>query len=295
MTNSPVAIIIYNRPETTKNLLKELKKVGPGKVYIIADGPKDKNDKKLTDQVRREAENNIFWNCKVIKIYAKKNMGLKNRVVTGLNKVFKDEETAIILEDDCVPDSSFFKFCNQLLEKYKNNNTIFSISGTTHSQDLKINKSYYFSKHFHSWGWATWKRAWDLYDDNLNGWPKNQNQILKKFKNPLEKMYWKIVFNMTKDKKIDSWAYGWTYSHLKNNALSIIPQNNLVKNIGFGKNSTHNKLWQKQKSLEFEPVKFPMNHPKKISINHQKDDLTNKNIYLTPRSILGLLYKVITS
>ena len=295
--NATIVVIIYKRTKPLIQLVEILKKVKPKKIYIIADGPKTKKEKVFTNIARSIIEKNIDWNCKINKIYSSKNLGLRKRIVTGLDKVFKSEEQAIILEDDCIPDFSFFQFCNQLLEKYKNNHKILSISGTTHSEDIYISQSYYFSKYFHSWGWATWKRAWKNYDDNMNEWKtKDDHKWLKRIiPNTIERIYWKKIFNMTSQNKINSWAYRWTYSHLKHGGLSIIPSKNLVSNVGFGKNATHNKLSVGSMRVKSSQIKFPLKHPKKISINDLKDHETAKKVYLSFRSIAGLIYKMISS
>ena len=156
---TPVVLIIYHRPELTKKVIEALRLVKPKKIFVIADGPKSKKDEKVCLKTRVLIKT-IDWDCQIFKKYANKNMGLRKRVVSGLNWVFEKVDKAIILEDDLVIDPSFFKFCEDLLNKYKDNKEIISISGNNFQfGKVSTKSSYYFSHYVHSWGWATWRRA----------------------------------------------------------------------------------------------------------------------------------------
>lgn len=288
---TPIALISYNRSEILEKNLKYFSYFSTGKIYAICDGPKSKDDERKTNEVRKLISKYIPKE-KFIKIYATKNMGLRNRVVSGLNKVFEKEETAIILEDDCIPDPSFFKYCDELLIKYKNNPKIGSISGSNFIFGQEnIKNSYYFSQFTHSWGWATWRRAWNKYDDEMKNW----ENILKKrkFSSLISKAYWHLIFLTIYKQKINSWAFRWTLSCWKNNMITIMPKTNLVKNIGVGKLATNTKI--KSKSLEINTVSlnFPLKHPTKVEVNNKLDNITEKNVYLKPKVIIGAFLKLL--
>lgn len=290
---TPVVLIIYHRPELVNKLIENLRFVKPKKIYVIADGPKNMEDKIACESTRAVIDT-IDWPCEVKKIYSKDNLGLRRRVVSGLNEVFSIEDRAIILEDDLVPDPSFFKFCDELLEKYENDERIISISGNNFQFDKnKIKESYYFSKYVHSWGWATWKRAWHLYDDNMESWKKlrKTNWLGKILDNYIATLYWRMIFDLVNTGKIDSWAYRWTYSAMLAKGLTIIPNRNLVSNVGVGESATHTKKNERKLNMPTHKIRFPLIHPKEVRINKKCDKTTEKNVYLTTRIALGLIIR----
>ena len=235
---TPILFLVFNRPENTRIVFNEIKKIKPSKLYIAADGPRqdNENDKINCQEVRRIIDASIDWDCEVKKLYRDENLGCKKAVSSAITWFFENEEKGIILEDDCLPDESFFWFCSKLLEKYKYNEQIMMISGMNYLIDEKINikESYFFSKYFPIWGWATWKRAWSLYDINMKDW--DELKYYKYFKNIYrnERMaiYLKTMFQETYDNKIDTWDVQWVFTCLKNDGLSIIPKYNLISNIG---------------------------------------------------------------
>jgi len=297
-----VVIIIHRRPDLTRRLIDCLRLVKPKKIYVIADGPRNALEKTECTATRQVIEQ-INWPCELIKQYATTNLGLRKRVVTGLNYVFKYETQAIILEDDLIPDPSFFRFCEELLTKYRNNPNIISIAGNNFQfGKTPLKSSYYFSRYVHSWGWATWRRAWELYDDQMSDWParKANRWLASIFSSLAMRLYWKKIFDMVYNNEVNSWAYRWTYTALKHSMLTIIPDRNLVSNIGYGEAATHTKRKNKNIAMPVLSIKFPLKHPRSIARNVVADYRTERNIYLTPiitasliiRSILGRIYEL---
>ena len=181
MIKTPVVLICFNRPILTKKVFKQIKKKKPSKLFIIIDGPRHKYSEDLKNIKKvKKIFREINWKCKVYKDYAKENLGLKRRVVTGLNWVFKKVDKAIILEDDCYPTDNFFTFCESMLNFYKDNKKVLAITGNNFQTAPIDNKSYYFSKYSHIWGWATWRSTWDLFNDEEKYIRKFLNS--KKFK-----------------------------------------------------------------------------------------------------------------
>jgi len=298
--NIPIVLIIYHRPDLIKNLVNALRSVKPKNIYVVADGPKTPQDKVVCDYAR-DMIKEIDWPCQIHKIYARVNMGLRKRVVSGLNAVFKKEKWAVILEDDLVVESSFFKYCEILLKKYETDPRVASISGNNFlSEKYKSSSSYYFSKYVHSWGWATWRRAWNFYDDDLSGWktPKYVNKLNSSLNSKMMVLYWTMIFDRTKQMKVDSWAYRWTYSTLFRNMLTIMPWVNMVSNIGFGTGATHTKEKNNTSNIPISPIKFPLKHPKIIKVNEKIDKRTEWAVYVSVRIVVGLIirytYKVIS-
>lgn len=266
---SPIVIIIYNRPNHTKKLLLEINKHKVDKIYIVSDGPKKNlNDIKLVKKTRNLIDK-INKNKKVIKIYSDKNLGLRQRIITGLNKVFEKEKQAIILEDDCIPTKEFFLFTKILLKKYRGNKKIASICGSNHLSEWNDpNTEYLISKYFNSWGWATWADRWNEVNLDpkylLN--EKNDKKILNHLNTYRALFYWKYKLKKILKKKISSWAYTYNYYNFLKNKYHVIPKQNLLKNIGFGLNSSNTKIL---------PMKYfvKKNKNKLNIISHQKYSL----------------------
>ncbi|ASC71434.1 hypothetical protein XM38_023860 [Halomicronema hongdechloris C2206] len=238
----PVVLLIFNRPELTKKVFNIVANVKPRQLFIVADGPLKSGDIRLCEEARCIV-NLINWDCEFKINFSDTNLGCCRRVSSGLDWVFSQVEEAIILEDDCVPDPSFFSFCQSLLNYYRHDERVWVISGNNFQNgQWRGDGSYYFSRYNHCWGWATWRRAWQNFQHELDSWPKLKDSGLLKsvLLDPVEYKYWSNIFErLYLENKPDSWAYRWTYSCWINNALSILPNVNLVSNIGFGENSTH--------------------------------------------------------
>lgn len=281
--NTPLVLIIFNRPDKARRLLEIIEQVKPKSVYIIADGPRSdiKDDEKLC-HASREVFNSITWKCDVLKRYADSNLGLRKNISSGLTWVFSKEESAIILEDDCVPTNSFFPFCETLLNKYNNDSRIMAISGNNFQAGKKRSEdSYYFSKYFHCWGWATWKRAWEYYDDYLSIWEDiKDTEILNSFwQSKNEKKYWTSVYEKLSKNQINSWAYRWAFSIFVQHGLCIIPNVNLVTNVGFGDDATNTKEQSRFFNMERFEIDFPLKHPKGMIRNFVADEFTQKTVF----------------
>lgn len=244
MTHSaPIALFVYNRPYHTRKSFAAIRAERPSRLLIIADGPRPgyPSDNKNCQEVREILEN-IDWPCEIDRNYADKNLGLKARVSSGLDWVFQQVDRAIILEDDCVPHPDFFTFCTNLLDYYESDDRVSVITGNNFQNNKQRgNASYYFSKYNNCWGWATWSRAWQLYQGDIPFWPDWQKSKAWKKLLPdrLERKYWSSIFDQVKREEIDSWAYPWTASVWFSGGLTATPNVNLVSNIGFGAESTH--------------------------------------------------------
>jgi hypothetical protein len=264
-----IALFVFNRPDITQQVFNAIRQVKPEKLFVVADGPRKThpNDAKKCIAVRAIV-NTFDWKCKISTNYADINMGCKNRLSSGLDWVFEQVEEAIILEDDCLPDPSFFPFCEELLERYRNNDKIMAISGDNFQFGRKRTEySYYFSIYNHCWGWATWRRAWQKYDVDMKQWGHvNQTQFLKQFfPNFWPARYWQNKFNQTYLGKMNTWDYQWTFSCWINDGLSILPEVNLVKNIGFDSSGTHTtNQFNPYANLKTRPISFPLKHPTEV-------------------------------
>lgn len=285
--NTPVLFLVYNRPAKTAIVFDRIKQQKPVKLYIAADGPRqgDAGDIENCLLTRALVREGIDWDCEVKTLFRDKNAGCGRAVSQAINWFFKYEEYGIILEDDTVPEPSFFTFCTEMLIKYQLNHKIMHISGCYFFKDLlpKNSKSYYFTKHIHVWGWATWKRAWENYEYDMPDWPQKKEGLKKYFK--IYSKFWEQIFEMVYAKQIDTWDYQWMFCIFKSNGLAINPTTNLIMNIGFGSEATHtadeSSVFSK---IETEPI-LEINHPNEIKIDAKKDALYYKNyLYVHPKT-----------
>lgn len=237
MFDIPITLIIYNRPDTTFQVLDAIKKINPSKLYVIADGP---NRKKNTDnrdciKTRKIIDEIDLGSTEIIKYYSDNNLGCGRRVFTGLNQVFEKEDYTIILEDDIIPSTAFFNFCKKMLLVYENDFRIMQVSGSNFNEELvRDDEEYFFSKYSHIWGWATWKRAWEMLDYDMKKWTFiKQKKILDDiFRSKKEVKYFTKMFDAYYNNESMPWASRWFFTKLINSGLAVTPVKNLVTNIG---------------------------------------------------------------
>lgn len=281
----PVVLFIYKRPNLVESLMKNLRVVRPKKIWLVADGSKvDQGEEvRQCSQARECAEALIDWPCHVRKIYSEENLGLRRRVVTGLNEFFAYEEAGIFLEDDCHPDPTFFEFAQENLVHWKNNPKVAVISGTSFAKEKENEggNSYYFSKYPHCWGWATWKRAWQYYDPSEMLLDTNLENLSVNMDGRTELHYWKSLLGKVKDGRVDSWACRWALSCWRRGMLTVTPYQNLVRNVGSGVGATHTSneadlvlVSQSRK------MKFPLRHPLIPVVDFNQDMRTFRRHYL---------------
>jgi len=276
---TPVLFLVFNRPDTTKRVFEAIRKAKPPRLYVAADGPRISKDgeAQLVQQVRSIATN-VDWDCEVRTLFRDENLGCKYAVSGAITWFFQQEEQGIILEDDCLPCQSFFWFCEELLEKYKNDLRVWHISGNNFQNGVKRGEnSYYFSKFNHIWGWASWANRWSNYDVEIKSYDSfiANNVINDLFEIEQDKKFWSNIFELVNKGKIDTWDYQWTYTVWINSGLSILPNKNLVSNIGFGPTATHTKDVESHHSqLPCLDLSFPINHPIFIVKNSTADKIT---------------------
>lgn len=283
MTSTPVVFIIFNRPDTTKRVFAEIAKARPPKLLVIADGPRaDHPDDAEKCAAVRAIIDGVDWDCEVLTNYSDVNLGCKRRVSSGLDWVFDTVEEAIVLEDDCLPHPTFFRFCEEMLEKYRDDERIAMISGDNFQFGRKrTGYSYYFSRYTHIWGWASWRRAWDNYDVDMKIWPEiREGRWLEDLLGAKKSVwYWKYIFKNVYNGKIDSWAYQWTFSCWIQSALTVLPNVNLVSNIGFGMKAVHTKVSNEFAEMETEAMRFPISHPNYILRDSAADSITENKTF----------------
>lgn len=264
-TTPPVIFMIFNRPDTTRQVFDTIRAAKPSKLLVVADGPRaDKPGEAERCSATREIIDEVDWDCDVQRNFSETNMGCRLRVSSGISWAFGLVDKAIILEDDCVASSSFFDYCAELLDRYHSDERIMMVSGDNHLfGQAETKDSYYFSRYPHVWGWATWRRAWAKYDLNMTLWPEIKERKLFDQYLPVvsERPQWESAFQHVYDGKIDTWDYQWVYSIWANSGLCAAPARNLVRNIGFHAEATHTKLDCVYSSLRADDLALPLTHP----------------------------------
>ncbi|WP_221056716.1 hypothetical protein [Methanoculleus chikugoensis] len=281
---TPVLFLVFNRLDTTKQVFEAIRRAKPPRLYVAADGPRadHRGEGEKVRAVRNYILSSIDWNCEVKTLFRDENLGCKRAVSSAIDWFFSHVEEGIILEDDCVPDQSFFPFCQELLERYRDDKRIMMISGDNFQFGQKCTEnSYYFSRYPHIWGWASWERAWKLYDSEISTWPDfHKNGYLEDTLSEKRAVkYWESIFNSVYDGSINTWDYQWVFSCWIQGGLSITPNQNLISNIGFCQSSTHTKEGSNFSNLPTGRIKFPLKHPKYIIRNVAADEFTENVWY----------------
>lgn len=280
--STPVALIIFNRPETTARVFDAIAKAKPTKLFVICDGPrKHRPDDLEKVEATRSIVNQVNWECEVFTKFSDENLGCKLGPANGISWVFEQVEEAIILEDDCFPDQTFFRFCQEMLAQYRNDQRISMISGDNFLFGRQhISDSYYFSKYCLTWGWATWRDKWlESYDITLSKWPtvRDQNLLPNMLGNAEEVAYWREIFERVHTRKLDTaWDYQWFFANLLAGRVTIVPAVNLISNVGVGVDATHTVNESLVFDVPSESLSFPLKHPIGVIKNIQADVLTDQ-------------------
>ncbi len=283
---TPIAFVIFKRSDTTQKVFDSIRQAKPSKLLVIADGPRSDypNEAKKCAETRAIIDQ-VDWDCEVLTNYSEVNLGCAKRVATGLDWAFDLAEEAIVLEDDCVPHPTFFQFCEELLEYYRNDQRVMAIAAkNVQFGRRRTDYSYYFSRYNHCWGWASWRRAWQHFDFDMTLWPeaKSKNILLDILGDQRAASYWTRIFQSTYEGGNNSWAYRWMLSCWLQNGLSILPSHNLVSNLGFGADATNTITSSKNShyaNMVTEKMAFPLRHPPYITRNRCADDFEQNTLF----------------
>jgi len=290
---SPVAFILFNRPAVTERVFAAIRAARPSELFLIADGPRSNvPDDFARCAAAREVAGKVDWPCQVHRKFADTNLGLRRNVSEGLDWVFTQTEQAIILEDDCLPDPSFFPFCDELLERYRDDPTVGMICGTNLAPNEIApddDASYYFSRYCIIWGWATWRRAWRCYDREMKEWPSlGKNGWLKdKVATSSAVNFWRRHFDDCHQRHPDglnTWDVQMVFAFWRHQMRSIITRENLVKNLGVGAEATHTRQPVGKTASSSRSLEFPLRHPKQTAVHEKADRHVQAEVFeaLTP-------------
>jgi hypothetical protein len=254
---TPILFLIFNRPDTTQRVFDAIRKAQPRQLFVAADGArKNKEGEAQKCAATRDIIRQVDWECEVKTLFREENLGCGRAVSSAITWFFDNVEEGIILEDDCLPHPSFFPYCENLLERYRDNEKVMVISGdnfnTTQHNTTQHNTtaSYYFSAFNFIWGWATWRTAWNKYIFDAQKIPVKSfaKSIRRYFRHSSIRWYWWMIFYQMRQHKIDTWDYPWTFSIWINRGLSIVPYTNMISNIGFGADATHTTAAENNKA-----------------------------------------------
>jgi len=279
--DTPVLLLIFNRPDTTKQVFEAIREFQPSKLFVAADGPRPNKpgEYEKCEEARRIATA-VDWDCEVKTFFRDSNVGCGIGPAGGISWFFQCVEEGIILEDDCLPSPLFFRFCSELLERYRDDKRVMQIGGSNFIEESIRDKdySYYFSNHNNTWGWATWKRAWDLYDFDMSNYDliKSSGYLANCFTYHHEFTFFKWILDRTYAdiQHVSWWDYQWELARRINSGIVIVPQCNLIINIGLRADATHtvNEKGTGSK-LKFEELTFPLNHPEFELTDNVKDKI----------------------
>lgn len=278
LCKSPILLIGFNRPDTMQKVFDEVRKAQPHKLYYAVDcARKGMDGEQEKVNMVKEIIKQVDWPCGVHTLFRSENRGCGYGPAEAITWAFENEEHLIVLEDDCVPSQSFFRFCDEMLERYKDDSRVNIISGRSHHAGTKFfqDKDYIFTHYAHTWGWATWKRSWRNFDIFMNDFPDfiQSGGSSNIFFDMKEAEFWDKQFYSTYtqiEKEVThSWDMQWMYARLKEGGLGIVPAHNLISNIGAG-NGTHT-------STEFVDIpssEMPVviRHPKFVSLCRKYED-----------------------
>lgn len=283
MFNTPILFLIFNRPDTTQKVFERIREIKPKQLFIAADGPREGNEcDKINCKAARAIASHVDWDCEVNTFFREENLGCGLAVSKAITWFFDQVEEGIILEDDVLPDLSFFFYCKELLNYYKHDKSIMHIGGANFQEPQKREVfSYYFSNLPCVWGWATWKRAWEKFSYDVSDYLDfiEGNHAEKIFPNKQLRENRRKILQRVHLNEIDTWDYRWSYSIWKQRGISIVPSNNLVLNVGFNVTATHTKGENPFAKIPVVPLPGIIRHPKVIRVNKKADEYCLKTYY----------------
>jgi hypothetical protein len=283
---TPVALILFKRPDTTERVFQAIRQAKPPQLFLIADGARgDRSGEAEQCAAARAVVEQVDWDCEVFKNYSEANLGCGTRIPTGLDWVFSQVEAAILLEDDCLPHPSFFQYCEELLDYYRHDTRIMTISGdntpTGFTDKRRPEDSYYFSIYPRIWGWATWRRAWNLRQVGMHqgGLIREGDWLKDILQDEVAVRTWQRILR-TAEEELDVWGYQWSLTSWLNSGLSVIPNVNLVSNLGFGFGASNTMDTDNLRAnTPVVAMNFPLQHPAFMIADRRADRFTHDQIY----------------
>jgi hypothetical protein len=304
MLDTPVVLIIFNRPDLTALTFQAIAQARPKRLFVLADGPRSRDEAELCAQTRAVTER-LDWDCELKTDFAEVNLGCRQRCASGFDWVFSQVDEAIFLDDDCVPDPTFFRFCEVMLEHYRDDMRVMMITGSNYLERWKAeSQSYHFSYFGSPWGWASWKRAWTFYDVTMNLW--GDEEIKARIRDvladeecfALQARRFDGVYGNPADRH--SWDLPWSFARLMQSGLTVVPAVNLISNRGCLGGNTLPPTFPTA-NLPTAPISFPLRFQTSVSVDRLYDLLhirrvTGRDqISSEPTAQSGTMYRRIRS
>lgn len=289
----PVLFIIFKRYHTAIQAFEVIKQIKPKKLYVAADGPRNSQEKEMCDKTRALIEQ-VDWDCDLQLQFRDDNLGCKYGPYTAISWFFEHEKEGVILEDDCIPDLTFFPFVKEMLEKYRMDDRVGMIAG--HSEvAIPLKTSYIFSRFKACWGWATWRRAWNNIDIELQNDDYANNVVPLMVYDQQRAIHWCTALELIAQNKVAAWDWPWYFSVSAQSQLCIFPCKNLVANIGFGEDGTHCLGEAPPEAITSYSLDFPLTAPKTVIIDYAFEKEFEKGLlmgYAPPKRKKNLLSRI---
>ncbi|NRB72754.1 MAG: hypothetical protein HRU46_00185 [Verrucomicrobiales bacterium] len=290
----PVLLLLFNRPDLAEKVFERVREARPARLFISVDGARaDREEKDLVDQNRALA-NKVDWPCEVETRFHETNQGCGTAVSGAITWFFSHVESGVILEDDCLPEASFFPFCAELLDRFAGDESVMMINGTSYiPTEIRPEESYYFSMFDQVWGWASWRRAWNQYDFTMPQWPKHPNvQASLKELSLLNRLARSRFLNRLKAGEIDTWDFQWEIAIWANLGKVITPRMNLISNLGFDGRATHTSKGDDGRAeRETGEVTFPLKHPDNVEVDQKLDRWLQANYMVSPAVVMQAAWR----
>jgi len=286
----PVLLIVFNRLESALKVLDALRSTQPARIFVAGDGPRADRagEVERVAEVRARVLREIDWPCEVLTLFQERNLGCCHGPASAISWFFQNVESGIVLEDDCVPDATFFPYCAELLERYATDERVMMVSGNNFlfEKGGLITDSYYFSKYHMIWGWATWRRAWEKFDPEMSEWPNFRKSGRLSHLHPRldERRFWTRMFDQAHAERVRHiWDFQWLFAMWNHDGTCICPAANLVSNVGYGVDATHTLHKSRNMDMELARMEFPLRHPAKVRRRLLADNITCDNYFLQAR------------
>ena len=294
MLTTPVVLILFNRPDLTAETFAAIRKAQPLNLLVVGDGPRPQRhgEAELVRQTRQVVADGVDWECQVRTNYSEVNLGCGRRVSSGLAWAFEHHEEIIVLEDDCLPSSDFFRFCETMLERYRHDERVMHVGGTNVRVPKWTHDSAFFTRYPSIWGWASWRRAWKHYDFEMKEWPafRDGGYLEMLAESEEEARSWRRRFDAVHDGRNDTWDYQWTFACWRRRGLAAMPTHNLVTNLGFREDATHTTSARPTTAMPTEAL-GPLNLPQFVVADRRADRFIADYVFggIASRGWLGRL------
>jgi len=293
LSNTAVLFVFFKRRDESLRVFEAIRSAQPPRLYLVSDGARANvhEESKIVEELRETIMSLIDWNCEVVTHFRKKNLGCHLSMEDSITWFFLHEKEGIILEDDCLPDPSFFPFCEQMLERYRDQEHVMMISGVNSYPLKDMKESYFFAPFINIWGWATWRRAWEKYDPKLQKWPqfKKEKKLEKICTSAGVRVYEKTYQALYRQELI-LWDSRWSFAVFSHQGLVVFPAVNLVSNIGLTQGTTTQK-YDPFLNRSTRSVSFPLRHPERVEIDIMMTHLFAK--YISPRSYTRTVWLIL--